>query len=77
MIRPYPAGRITAIAARASLTLPRRLISRTSSKEEADCLWNIPPTPIPALATQMSSRPHRDSAASTIESPATDEVASE
>ena len=77
MIRPYPAGRITAIAARASRMLPSRLIARTSSKTGAGCLWNIPPTPIAALATQMSSRPHLSSAAPTIASPLSTRAASE
>jgi hypothetical protein len=52
MIGPYPARRITCIAARASRMLPSRLTASTSSNTSAGCRWNIPATPIPALATQ-------------------------
>jgi hypothetical protein len=57
--------------------LPCKLTARTSSNSSAGCLWNIPPTPMAALATQISSRPQRRSAAATMAWPAPGSAASE
>ena len=45
MIRPYPAGRITRIAARASRMLPSKLIASTSSNSETGCRGSSRPAP--------------------------------